>query len=141
MMVADHTLTDPMSFAGLAVLLVEDNVRLREMIGKTLESLGCVVFPAADASEAVGLLDGGITVQLMLSDIRMPGAMDGVALAEWVAERYPGVAILLVTGFSQTANIRFAVLAKPFGLEHLVEAMTNVLGPAAVAQAAVSQGR
>lgn len=122
-------LPGPTSFPGLAVLLVEDNAVLRGMMGRSLESLGCSVVLAADASEAIRLLEGGAACHLLLSDIRMPGAMDGVALAEWVAERHASIAILLVTGFTHTANIRFPTLAKPFGLDHLIDAMNEVLGP------------
>lgn len=114
-------------FDGLEVLLVEDNARLRSMMGRTLESLGCSVVMAADAAEAVGLIEAGASCQLLLSDIRMPGAMDGVALAEWVAQRHPDMSILLVTGFTHTANIQFPVLPKPFGLDHLIDAMHRVL--------------
>ncbi len=129
MVTSDQTGT-ALEFEGLAVLLVEDNVRLRGMVARTLESMGCAVVAAADAGEAMNVLQGGGSFDLMLSDIRMPGPMDGVALAEWVAERYPQVAVLLVTGFTHTANIRFAVLSKPFGLDHLVIAMNQVLGRA-----------
>ncbi len=125
----DAPFSDDTRFDGLAVLLVEDNVRLRGMIARTLESLGCTVVAAGDAIEAMRLLQAGSIVQLMLSDIRMPGPTDGVALAEWVSTHYPGIAILLVTGFTHTENIRFAVLSKPFGLEQLVEAMGRVLRP------------
>jgi CheY-like chemotaxis protein len=123
-------------FDGLAVLLVEDNERLRGMIARTLESLGCTVVAAGEAAEAMRLLQAGSVVQLMLSDIRMPGTTDGVALAEWVSAHYPGIAILLVTGFTHTANIRFAVLSKPFGLDQLIEAMGRALGPAYAPDAA-----
>ncbi len=129
-MTAPHSpSTGDTRFDGLAVLLVEDNVRLRGMIARTLESLGCTVVAAGDASEAMRLLQAGSVVQLMLSDIRMPGPIDGVALAEWVSTHHRGIAILLVTGFTHTENIRFAVLSKPFGLEQLVEAMGRVLRP------------
>ena len=63
-------------------------------------------------------------MQLMLSDIRMPGT-DGWRRPGPSGSRRTirGIAILLVTGFTHTANIRFAVLSKPFGLDQLIEAM------------------
>lgn len=125
---ADQPRDAPVEFDGLSVLLVDDNTRLRGLIGRTLESLGCVVFSAADASETMRLLRDGCAVQLLLSDVRMPGPMDGIALAEWVSERYPDIAILLITGFTHTANIRFPVLSKPFGPDQLVTAMHEVIG-------------
>lgn len=134
----DAPFTGDLRFDGLAVLLVEDNVRLRGMIARTLESLGCSVIAAGEAGEAMRLLQAGSVVQLMLSDIRMPGPTDGVALAEWVSTHHPDIAILLVTGFTHTANIRFAVLSKPFGLDQLIEAMGRALGPASSGNATPS---
>lgn len=119
---------DRPEFDELRVLLVDDNVKLRGLIAQTLESHGCRVSTAADANEAVRMLEGGLDVRLLLSDVRMPGPMDGVALAEWVSQRCPRVAVLLVTGFTQTSTLRFPLLSKPFGPEQLIEAMHGVLG-------------
>lgn len=132
---ADRSSDSVTEFDGLAVMLVEDNDRLRGLIARTLESLGCVVTSAPDAAETIRLLEDGCTVRLILSDVRMPGSMDGIALAEWVSARFPAVAILLITGFAHTSNIRFPVLNKPFGPEELLVAMQEVLGSTPVANA------
>lgn len=114
-------------FEGLPVLLVDDNAGLRRIVALTLESLGCTVTSAADATEAMGVLQEGNALRLMLSDVRMPGPMDGIALAEWVAERHPQIAILLMTGYTETGRVRFPLLNKPFGPEELIDALATVL--------------
>jgi DNA-binding NtrC family response regulator len=69
-------------------------------------------------------------IDLMLTDIVMPGSMDGLALARHVAKEHPGVKILLTTGYSQAASdprTPFTVLRKPYQLATMARAVRNVL--------------
>lgn len=130
---------DQPPFASLRVLLVEDNVRLQQMMARSLESLGCVVTRVNDAAQAIETLGRHNRFDLMLSDIRMPGELDGIGLAEWVSVQHPHVAVILLTGFAQHRNHRFSVLQKPFGMEHLVEAMRLGLVGKELPNSAVAQ--
>ncbi len=114
-------------FAGLPTLLVEDNARLRLLMVSSLESLGCRVTAAEDADDALRQVDAGLTPRLLISDVRMPGQMDGVALAEVLSQRLPGLKVLLLTGYSAGAVRSFALLDKPFTLEELAAAIERVL--------------
>lgn len=80
------------------VLLVEDEVLLRVTTADELRDRGYVVIEAANADEAIRTLQSKVPVHVVLSDIRMPGEKDGVALAHWNHERHPNLAVILVSG-------------------------------------------
>jgi DNA-binding NtrC family response regulator len=96
-------------------------------MGKSLASLGCVVTSTANAAEALVAMAGVAEFDLLLSDVRMPGAMDGIQLAEESARRRPQMAVLLQTGFYDESTGRFTTLNKPFSLDELVDAVRSVL--------------
>ena len=88
---------------GEVVLVVEDDDRVREVTLKRVEALGYVVEEASSADEARARLTAG-GVDLVLSDIVMPGAMDGVGLARWMSVNHPSLPIVLATAFSGGAG-------------------------------------
>jgi len=105
------------------ILLVEDNVEVAAGMGAVLDLMDCDVTHAVDADEALRLLAEGELFDLILSDIHMPGSMNGIDLAERVRRNTPNLRIVLMTGYAQEldrVNGRFDVLSKPFDL--------NVLG-------------
>jgi len=117
---------------GLRVLLVEDSEHVRYFARHLLGDLGCKVNEAADAEEALSLLDN--QVDLVFSDIVMPGE-SGLQLAEKVIARYPGLPVLLASGYSSKQFIpqnerKFPILRKPYKLEALAGAINQLLGVA-----------
>ena len=112
---------------GVRVLLVEDNTQLRRIMGKSLTSLGCEVTAAANAADALAAMAGAAEYDLLLSDVRMPGSMDGIQLAEESTRLRPQMAVLLQTGFYDESTGRFTTLNKPFSLDELVDAVRSVL--------------
>ena len=106
---------------GVRILYVEDEEDLREVTAAMLEMLGCKIrcVPSADDAvrEAVDQYD------LLLSDVQMPGSMDGVELAKWVLDHYPALPILLVSGYfsapERLNDARVKVLNKPYSFELL----------------------
>ncbi len=82
------------------ILVVDDDARVRRFATRTLTDLGYRVFQAEDSAKALEILDGGVIVDAMFSDVVMPGTMDGYRLADLVSERHPEVKTLLTTGFS-----------------------------------------
>ncbi|HLZ96389.1 MAG TPA: response regulator [Steroidobacteraceae bacterium] len=107
------------SVIAVHVLLVEDHPRLRKILQFALESDGFRVTAVESADAAVALLENGVTVDILLSDIRMPGSMDGLQLAHWVRERHAGTGVLLQTGFSDLDTGDFPMLRKPYPPEEL----------------------
>jgi PAS domain S-box-containing protein len=113
------------------VLMVEDSREVADVTTTLLEQLGYRVVRAENAADALRHLQQGIEVDLLFSDIVMPGAMNGITLAQECQIRYPHIPVLLTSGFSvaaQEADGRFDILRKPFelsALENAIEAALN----------------
>jgi PAS domain S-box-containing protein len=110
------------------VLLVEDNPDVASVSISLLEQLGYTVRRVADAEAALRAIehDG---VDLVFSDIVMPGKMDGLALAHRLREIHPRLPILLATGYSDAAvNVRgdFPILRKPYEIHELSQAIAKL---------------
>ena len=110
------------------VLLVEDNPDVAIVSANLLEQLGYTVRRVADAEAALREIerDG---IDLVFSDIVMPGKMDGLALARRLRDIRPGLPILLATGYSNAAmNVRgdFPILRKPYEIHQLSEAIAKL---------------
>jgi DNA-binding NtrC family response regulator len=109
------------------LLVVEDEILVRLPVADYLRDSGYRVIEASNASEAQAVLQAGEPVELVFSDINMPG-MDGVALAKWVRREYPGVPVILTSGVS-TADYRDAFfLPKPYSYETLIVHLKKLLG-------------
>ena len=112
------------------VLLIEDNPEVQEVAGMLLEQLGYRVFRAESATVALEFLASGEAVDLVFTDIVMPGELDGVALAHRVKEEYPDTAVLLTSGYAKAADlleVGFPILHKPYQLPTLARAIRNAL--------------
>ena len=112
------------------VLLIEDNPEVQEAAGMLLKQLGYRVFHAESATVALEFLASGEAVDLVFTDIVMPGELDGVALARRVKEEYPDTAVLLTTGYAKAADlveVAFPILRKPYQLPTLARAIRNAL--------------
>jgi len=113
-----------------AVLMVEDSHDVAEVTSALLEQLGYRVVRADNGAEALRHLQQGIEVDLLFSDIVMPGGIDGLSLAQICRERFPNIPVLLTSGFSdaaQAADGRFDILRKPFELGALERALKVAL--------------
>jgi CheY-like chemotaxis protein len=99
------------------VLVVEDEIFLRYVTAEYLEDCGFSVLQAANADDAVGLLQRNRDVGAVFSDIQMPGSMNGLGLAHWIAQTLPGVKVLLTSGQILPAAARkWTLLAKPYDM-------------------------
>jgi len=119
--------------AGTA-LLVEDNVEVAEVARGFLEQLGYRIKTAASAQAALDLIEREGDIDLVFSDILMPGRMNGLDLAATVRGRFPAIGVLLTTGYSSSAQdaVRqgFDVLQKPYDLAALERALRATLNAA-----------
>lgn len=84
------------------ILMVEDEPLLLEVITADLEDAGFSVLPAATAEVALNILKAEAAVDLLFTDIRLPGEMDGWQLAEAARTLRPGLPVIYATGFTQT---------------------------------------
>jgi PAS domain S-box-containing protein len=111
------------------VLLVEDNPDVASVSISLLEQLGYNVRRVADAEAALRELEQRDGVDLVFSDIVMPGKMDGLALAHRLREIRPGMPVLLATGYSDAAASvlgDFPILRKPYEIHQLSQAIARL---------------
>jgi CheY-like chemotaxis protein len=92
-----HRAPDPLN--PPTVLVVDDDLLVREPIADYLREVGYAVLEAGDAHEAIDELGHADHVDLVFSDVRMPGELDGVGLARWLRAHRPDVAVLLTSGY------------------------------------------
>jgi CheY-like chemotaxis protein len=108
---------------AIHVLLVEDHAMLRGLLERTLTAEGFRVTVAETGDDAAALIEAGAMPNIMLSDLRMPGKLNGLDLARWLKQRNPSIAILLMTAFANVHTGEFQVLSKPFDPAMLVTAI------------------
>lgn len=82
----------------MKVLVVEDEPLIRLGLASVIEEAGYDVAEAANASEAIRVLEHDRMVQLVLTDVDMPGGMDGIRLAHYVRDRWPPVQLIVISG-------------------------------------------
>jgi signal transduction histidine kinase len=118
--------------AGRRVLVLDDNPDVRDVTVTYLREHGVEVLEASTAEEGLVVLEQG-GVEVVVSDIVMPGPEGGLFLAETARRRWPGLPVLLVSGYSasiaEAAAHGFRVLRKPYELSELGRLLAELLGP------------
>jgi PAS domain S-box-containing protein len=112
------------------ILLVEDNAEVLEVASTLLQELGYRVVAVDGAAAALHVLAEGEPIDLLFSDVVMPGKLDGIALARRVARDYPAVRVLLTSGYATAANDAergFPILRKPYRLGTLGRVLREAL--------------
>ena len=109
------------------VLLVEDDEEVATLTREMLSHLGFSVVHAASPAAALGALTNERSIDVVFSDVMLPGGISGVDLAREIKRRRPGLPIVLTTGYSEATTAmkkgEFALLLKPFSLEALADAV------------------
>jgi PAS domain S-box-containing protein len=120
-------------FGGETVLLVEDSEGLRELAQRLLARQGYTVIVAANAEEALRLFDENVSIDLVLTDVVMPGA-SGATLAKQLMERRPAVKVIYMSGYTEDVITQHGVLQpgiaflhKPFTSDTLGQKIRDVL--------------
>lgn len=123
-------MTDPgaLAQAGMpAILLVEDEILIRYDAAEILREAGMGVLEAGNGQEALSVLNSGVGIDLLVTDINMPGAPDGLALAALARELRPGLPVLLATARPPGDPGGVHVLAKPYGAAELLGMVSRIL--------------
>ncbi|HQR91358.1 MAG TPA: ATP-binding protein, partial [Caulobacter sp.] len=112
------------------VLLVEDDPQVAELVDAMLHDLGHTVVRAGGVDEALDRLNADKTIELVLSDVIMPGGRSGVDLAEHLATARPGLPVVLCSGYTGGDQGRaqagaWPFLSKPFSLDSLARVLTE----------------
>jgi len=116
------------------ILLVEDETLVRLATADHLREAGFAVVEAANGEEARAVLEAGVEVSLIFTDVNMPGAIDGLSLAEWVGAQEDAPIIMLTSGVpamltqarTRCPNVR-ALLSKPYSYEELERTLRRLL--------------
>ncbi len=120
--------------AGETVLLVEDEAPVRALALEALGELGYHALEAVDGRSALKRLESASRIDLLVTDVGLPGGMNGRQLAETARERRPGLPVLFITGYAEEAAVRSGflhegmdMLGKPFTLDALAAKIRSML--------------
>ncbi|MBM3600560.1 MAG: PAS domain S-box protein [Alphaproteobacteria bacterium] len=125
----------PTTTGPKTVLIVEDQSEIREVATAMIEGFGYKVLTADSGAAALRILDGPSTIDLLFTDIIMPGGVDGIELAAAARAKRPGIKVLYTSGDAEAARLESAGalrdaawLAKPYLRQNLADAVRNGLG-------------
>lgn len=123
-----------MRISQTSVLIVEDELLVRMNMAMHLEEEGFNVAEAADAEEAIRLLEANDAIQLIFTDIDMPGSMDGLKLSAYVRGRWPPIHIIVTSG-KRLVEITdlpdgSVFFSKPYQLDAVTSTMREMLAAA-----------
>ncbi|MDP9056091.1 MAG: response regulator [Pseudomonadota bacterium] len=107
-----------------SVLVVEDEFLVREFIVEEFGDAGFAVQSASDGEKALELLKSGAGFDLLFTDVRMPGSIDGWELGRHAAQMFPDIRIVYATGYSETShalNDNEGFLTKPYRMVDILE--------------------
>lgn len=90
---------------GCTILVVEDEAMIRMMLVDELEDAGFSVIEAENADAAMASLNSDLNISAVVTDVRMPGSIDGFGLAMWMQEHRPSMPIIITSGFSTPPDI------------------------------------
>jgi CheY-like chemotaxis protein len=114
------------------ILIVEDETMVRLPIAEYLRDCGYHVLEAADASEAMAVVNSD-QVDVVFSDVRMPGGMDGFGLARWLQQNHPEVPVLLTSGWigtsvqAEDAPREVRLIEKPYSQAQVARRIAGLL--------------
>jgi PAS domain S-box-containing protein len=132
--VAPETTSDVVTTGKECILVVEDDDLVRENLVKQLQSLGYQVLTAVNGVSALKIIDSPVSLDLLLTDVVMPGGMNGRVLADQATARRPGLKVLFSSGYSENAIVHggrldpgVQLLSKPYRRIELARKVRKVL--------------
>ena len=124
----------PHARVGQTVLVVDDEPTVRMLVTEVLRELGYVALEASDGASGLKLLQSDTRIDLLITDVGLPGGMDGRQLAEAARQLRPRLVCLFVTGYAEGAKLGSGemgpdthILAKPFSMEALAARIEELL--------------
>jgi len=127
------------------VLIIEDSIMIRAAAVDLVLSAGYEALEACGADEAIHILESRADIDLVFTDVQMPGSMDGLKLSHYIRERWPPVKLIIASGAiileesSLPGGSRF--FSKPYDDHTIIDAMAHLLsGDGAVMTVAADQG-
>jgi signal transduction histidine kinase len=124
----------PQAEAGAVVLLVEDELAVRMVVVEVLSDLGYTVLEADNSQSGLRIVETRARIDLLLTDVGLPGGMNGRQLADAAREQRPGLKVLFLTGYAENAAVGngrmehgMEVMTKPFDLDKLVAKVEGMI--------------
>jgi PAS domain S-box-containing protein len=124
----------PRACEGETVLVVDDEPTIRMLVTEVLEELGYAAMEAADGAAALQLLEAPGRIDLLITDVGLPGGMNGRQVADAAREMRPGLRVLFITGYAENAVVGNGllepgthVLTKPFAMEVLAARIKTII--------------
>ncbi len=124
----------PQAEAGAVVLLVEDELAVRMVVAEVLSDLGYTVLEADNSQSGQRIVATRARIDLLLTDVGLPGGMNGRQLADAAREQRPGLKVLFLTGYAENAAVGngrmehgMEVMTKPFDLDKLVAKVEGMI--------------
>jgi PAS domain S-box-containing protein len=124
---------------GETVLVVDDEPTIRMLVTEVLEELGYASHEASDGTAACKILEMNCRIDLLVTDVGLPGGMNGRQLAEAALRARPDLKILFITGYAENSllsdgrlNPGMHIVTKPFSLEDLSQRIKEIMHPAAL---------
>jgi CheY-like chemotaxis protein len=120
---------DPAPGHGETILVVEDNPDVKTVATAMLEQLDYRTIAVESATAALNVLKSGLPIDLVFTDVMLPGDLDGVALAQAIRGRYPQLPIVLTSGYAKALGARHGlpILRKPYQLAALAQTIRDNL--------------
>ncbi|WP_203308683.1 MULTISPECIES: ATP-binding protein [Sphingomonas] len=116
------------------VMVVDDEPTIRMLVAEVLDDMGHTVLEAGDAAAAMRLFATGAHVDLLVTDVGLPGQMNGRQLADAIRLERPGMKVLFITGYAENAVIgngplapNMALVTKPFAMDHIADRIAGLL--------------
>jgi PAS domain S-box-containing protein len=130
--------TIPITGGSEVVLVAEDDESVRETVVALLSDLGYRVLKAKDADSALSIVESGMPIDVLLTDVIMPGPLRSMELARKARERMPNLAVIFTSGYTENAIGNFGrldenveLLSKPYTRDALAQKLRHVLAIAA----------
>lgn len=124
----NNVIPGPGEYHKPVILLVEDDILVRFVTADVLRDSGFDVLEAVDAAEALALIGTGHPLDLMITDLRMPG-MDGIDLTSRVKSARANLPVMILSShLEERAHEADTFLAKPYGIDDLVAAVNRLIG-------------
>jgi PAS domain S-box-containing protein len=125
----------PRATAGETVLIVDDEPSVRMLVTDVLEELGYAAIEAADTISGMKVLRSDVRIDLLITDVGLPGGMNGRQMADAARETRPKLKVLFITGYAENAAIGngrlepgMHVLTKPFAMDNLASRIKTIIG-------------
>ena len=118
------------------ILVVEDDWLLRFLAVEVVEDAGCVAIEAANADEAILILERRADIALIFTDVDMPGTMDGLKLAHAVRHRWPPIKIIIVSGKTHLSDADLPsdtqFFPKPYSVPSMISKLRSLVAPPSI---------